>query len=546
LSKRGGCSNESGAARDHMQLPDDSPRLPKLPFLAGDGVLLVTAWLIAGQSDKPLHTTPLVLIVACVALGAVLAAIPFLTDYARQQELAVAERQRALEALARITADAAEQISIAAKGLHTIAELAQKNLQSAEHLPAQLQDKITAVNQRLADAAAAETENLRKELKALRAAETGRLEAAVEAIARVGAEVTRLEGTLREQAAAKPAEPAAAPVPAKSPAPVVMEIPPPTAAAPTVAEAAAPEQARSSAVPVTPTIAEIAPPLAMAAEIPPAAEPLSPVAIAAAAAAPAAAAGPADVLATMVTKEEIALTMPPFAPRAARPPAQPEPATSGAAKEPAPKRKRSKPVENAEAAPAAKVPERTETAAPMPTPESPAPESAATTSTGSLDSGSVAAGTDAAAQTPPSQSRNSNSPMFELGLDDDTALSPTAGFANENFPTKAPFAVAAATRPPPAAAREESSISSDGFTRLLATAYIGIGNKLYVRGDGPGLSWEKGVPLQFVSIGKWRWETPDATAPVTVKLYKNDQQECAALGPVTLEPGRQLEVTADF
>jgi hypothetical protein len=136
--------------------------------------------------------------------------------------------------------------------------------------------------------------------------------------------------------------------------------------------------------------------------------------------------------------------------------------------------------------------------------------------------------------------------MFELGLDDDTALSPTAGFANENFPTKAPFAVAAATRPPPAAAREESSISSDGFTRLLATAYIGIGNKLYVRGDGPGLSWEKGVPLQFVSIGKWRWETPDATAPVTVKLYKNDQQECAALGPVTLEPGRQLEVTADF
>ena len=92
----------------------------------------------------------------------------------------------------------------------------------------------------------------------------------------------------------------------------------------------------------------------------------------------------------------------------------------------------------------------------------------------------------------------------------------------------------------------DSSVSSDGFTRLIATAYIGIGNKLYIRGEGPGLSWDKGVPLQFVSIGKWRWETPDATAPVTAKLYKNDQIECHGLGALTLEPGRQREVNAGF
>lgn len=92
----------------------------------------------------------------------------------------------------------------------------------------------------------------------------------------------------------------------------------------------------------------------------------------------------------------------------------------------------------------------------------------------------------------------------------------------------------------------ESAVTSDGFTRLVATAYIGIGNKLFIRGDGPGLSWEKGVPLQFVSIGKWRWETPDATAPITAKLYKNDQIECLGLGALTLEPGRQHEVNAGF
>lgn len=67
-----------------------------------------------------------------------------------------------------------------------------------------------------------------------------------------------------------------------------------------------------------------------------------------------------------------------------------------------------------------------------------------------------------------------------------------------------------------------------------------------MRGSGPGLSWEKGVPLNFVSIGKWRWDTPDATGTIQVKVYKNDQVECVSLGLLELEPGRQHEVTATF
>jgi hypothetical protein len=90
------------------------------------------------------------------------------------------------------------------------------------------------------------------------------------------------------------------------------------------------------------------------------------------------------------------------------------------------------------------------------------------------------------------------------------------------------------------------AVSSDGATRLLVTAYIGIGNRIFIRGDGPGLSWEKGVPLQFVSIGKWRWEAPDATAPVRFKLYKNDEVECAALGERSVEAGSQQELSASF
>ena len=108
--------------------------------------------------------------------------------------------------------------------------------------------------------------------------------------------------------------------------------------------------------------------------------------------------------------------------------------------------------------------------------------------------------------------------------------------------------VAAATpEPVESASREpvESAASSDGATRLLATAYIGIGNKLFIRGAGPGLSWNKGEPMQFVSIGKWGWATNDATAPIACKLYKNDETE-ALTGEITLEPGKHVEVTALF
>ncbi len=95
------------------------------------------------------------------------------------------------------------------------------------------------------------------------------------------------------------------------------------------------------------------------------------------------------------------------------------------------------------------------------------------------------------------------------------------------------------------AAPTEAAASSDGATRLLATAYIGIGNKLFIRGEGPGLSWDKGVAMQFVSIGKWGWATHDAAGAIRCKLYKND--ETAALsGEVTLEPGKHVEVTALF
>jgi hypothetical protein len=98
---------------------------------------------------------------------------------------------------------------------------------------------------------------------------------------------------------------------------------------------------------------------------------------------------------------------------------------------------------------------------------------------------------------------------------------------------------------PPEENKPAANRSADGRTRLTVTSYIGIGNKLHLRGEGPGLSQTKGVPLQFVSIGRWRWETDKATEPVICRIYKNDRLE-APIGVLTLLPGTENEVSAQF
>jgi hypothetical protein len=75
--------------------------------------------------------------------------------------------------------------------------------------------------------------------------------------------------------------------------------------------------------------------------------------------------------------------------------------------------------------------------------------------------------------------------------------------------------------PAPAEA-DESSGGATG-TALIVNLMIGIGNKPFVRGTGPGLSRDKGVPMSFLGIGRWQWVSPDPEAPATVEVWKNDQ-----------------------
>jgi hypothetical protein len=87
--------------------------------------------------------------------------------------------------------------------------------------------------------------------------------------------------------------------------------------------------------------------------------------------------------------------------------------------------------------------------------------------------------------------------------------------------------------------------SGAGITSLVATAYIGIGNKLFLRGEGPGLSWESGVPMQFLAIGKWGWTTTDATAAVTCRVYRNDDTPMLDEN-IVIAPGAKTEIAPRF
>lgn len=472
-----------------MNLTDEAPKLNPWPFIVGDAVLLGTAAFIASQSPAPLTGTALIATAGCVGLGAVLACVPFLLNYTRRQDLALAERQSEIAALARTTAESSEQLGISAQGLHAIAETANKALKHADQLPHKLQEKINEFKTQLNEVSVTENEVLAQEVNTLRTSEIERLESAFASVRKTAAELSALEAATRQHLADFNQSLARFSATAERSATD-------TAAALASSRADA-ERSLVSAQKNATAAFERAVATALAsfetrlnALHAPASSPAS--AQSAAPLPPPAAFSAPPIVAT-------AISVPPIV-------SEKTPAI-----EPPPVFERPPEISHVTSTPPFTAPGPLTSATQSPLPgshEEPAP---------------------VARKRPPRKSLLRDDDQHSLGLD----LAEPSG--NGEYSQMAPEDTA------PAAA-----VSSDGLTRILVTAYIGIGNKLFVRGSGPGLSWEKGVPLQFVSIGKWRWETPDASEPLTLRLYKNDEQECASPGEFTLSPGHQQEVRASF
>lgn len=59
-------------------------------------------------------------------------------------------------------------------------------------------------------------------------------------------------------------------------------------------------------------------------------------------------------------------------------------------------------------------------------------------------------------------------------------------------------------------------------THIMAHVDVGFGNTLYIRGEGAGLSWEKGIALQNLTPYEWAFTCTPAKGSVTFKFLIND------------------------
>lgn len=80
-------------------------------------------------------------------------------------------------------------------------------------------------------------------------------------------------------------------------------------------------------------------------------------------------------------------------------------------------------------------------------------------------------------------------------------------------------------------------------TSITALIDVGFGNALHIRGEGAGLSWDCGVPMECVADNQWRIVLGESGRPFAFKFLVNDLSWSAgpdyvveAGATVTLEP----------
>jgi len=83
------------------------------------------------------------------------------------------------------------------------------------------------------------------------------------------------------------------------------------------------------------------------------------------------------------------------------------------------------------------------------------------------------------------------------------------------------------------------------LTVITANIDVGFGNALYLRGEGAGLSWDRGTLMNCVSDACWSLELAESARPITFKFLVNDLSWSAGEDYV-VAAGSSTDVTPTF
>ena len=125
-----------------------------------------------------------------------------------------------------------------------------------------------------------------------------------------------------------------------------------------------------------------------------------------------------------------------------------------------------------------------------------------------------------------------------------TTKKPAAPAAIVTKPVKSP-AKAPAKKAAAPASRKTAATPESPATVISARVDIGFGNHLYLRGEGPGLSWDHGVAMDCIASDGWGATLKGASSAVTFKVLINDVTWCTG-NDYVVEPGQSVTVTPTF
>ena len=148
------------------------PVVPKWPFFLGDAFMLGLAWFVYSQSKSPLTHFAIGAICACVALGALLAVLPFILEYRITLRLAEAESLTTVVAEVKNLENIAAQINLATGLWQTVQTHSGKTVTAAKEISERMTSEAKAFAEFMQKSNDTEKGTLRLEVEKLRRSES--------------------------------------------------------------------------------------------------------------------------------------------------------------------------------------------------------------------------------------------------------------------------------------------------------------------------------------------------------------------------------------